>query len=81
MRTSGRMALAQMQDDRVLRAALLARPRRAYALQPNDMVAYWRNQKWVHAGSMNYNKGSNGMGSQSFLAVLVRTLSWLTVAK
>lgn len=36
-----------MQDDRALRVALLARPRVSQELSPGDLVAYWRNQKWV----------------------------------
>ena len=47
LRTSARSALIQMQDDRALRVALLARPRTAVVFNPGDMVAYWRNQKWI----------------------------------
>ena len=47
MRTTARMTLIQMQDDRALRVALLARPRRAMCFKAGDMVAYWRNQKWI----------------------------------
>eukprot|EP00435_Cladocopium_sp_Y103_P003701 s6229_g1.t1 len=47
MRTTARTALIQMQDDRALRVALLARPRVAQEFVPGDLVAYWRNQKWV----------------------------------
>ena len=54
MRTTARSALIQMQDDRALRVSLLARPRTSTEFVPGDMVAYWRNQKWVqgslHAG-------------------------------
>lgn len=47
IRTAARTALVQMQDDRALRVALLARPRVEMTFNPGDMVAYWRNQKWV----------------------------------
>ena len=47
IRTAARTALIQMQDDRSLRVALLARPRVNPEFTPGDLVAYWRNQKWV----------------------------------
>eukprot|EP00435_Cladocopium_sp_Y103_P017727 s923_g4.t1 len=47
MRASARVALAKLQDDRALRVALLARPRRSYDFKPGDTVAYWRDQKWT----------------------------------
>ena len=47
MRTAARTALIQMQDDRAMRVALLARPRKAVTFSPGDLAAYWRNQKWV----------------------------------
>eukprot|EP00435_Cladocopium_sp_Y103_P073746 s182_g45.t1 len=47
MRTTARTALIQMQDDRALRVSLLARPRVTVDFQPGDLVAYWRDQKWV----------------------------------
>ena len=47
MRVTARTALAQMQDDRAMRVALLARPRRPVDVQPGSLVAYWRDQKWV----------------------------------
>lgn len=48
MRTTARLALVKLQDDRAMRVALLARPRRGYDFKPGDNVAYWRDQKWVH---------------------------------
>ena len=48
MRVTARVALARMQDDRALRVALLARPRRNFEFKPGDLVAYWRSQKWVN---------------------------------
>eukprot|EP00435_Cladocopium_sp_Y103_P075218 s4_g55.t1 len=48
MRVSARIALAKLQDDRALRVALLARPRRTYDFKPGMAVAYWRDQKWVN---------------------------------
>ena len=47
MRTTARSALIQMQDDRALRVALLARPRVSREFAPGDLVAYWRDQKWI----------------------------------
>ena len=46
MRTTARQALISMQDDRAMRVALLARPRRKLDFHPGDLVAYWRSQKW-----------------------------------
>ena len=46
MRTSARKALMEMQDDRAMRVALLARPRKPQDFRSGDLVAYWRNQKW-----------------------------------
>ena len=47
MRTAARQALIQLQDDRSIRVALNARPRVNHDYQPGDLVAYWRDQKWV----------------------------------
>eukprot|EP00435_Cladocopium_sp_Y103_P063629 s214_g25.t1 len=47
MRTTARVALARLQDDRALRVALLARPRRSFDFKPGESVAYWRCQKWI----------------------------------
>lgn len=49
MRIAARMALTKMQNDRSLRMALLARPRRYIPFQPGDLMAYWRNQKWIQS--------------------------------
>eukprot|EP00435_Cladocopium_sp_Y103_P021217 s3154_g5.t1 len=48
MRVTARTALAKLQDDRALRVALSARPRRSFDFKPGSVVAYWRDQKWVH---------------------------------
>ena len=42
MRTTGRIALGRLQDDRAMRVALPARPRRSFEFKPGDPVAYWR---------------------------------------
>eukprot|EP00435_Cladocopium_sp_Y103_P056621 s837_g19.t1 len=47
MRTTARIALARLQDDRAMRVALLARPRKQFDFKPGDSVAYWRCQKWI----------------------------------
>ena len=54
LRTTARLALIRMQDDRALRVSLLARPRRVVDFQPGDLVAYWRSQKWVK-GQLHQN--------------------------
>ena len=46
MRTTARKAILEMQDDRAMRVALLARPRRSLDFRSGDLVAYWRSQKW-----------------------------------
>lgn len=53
MRTAARQALIQMQDDRALRVAFLARPRVTMPFSPGDLAAYWRNQKWVNGTLQN----------------------------
>ena len=47
VRTAARQAVIQLQDDRSLRLALAARSRCVSEFPPGEMVAYWRNQKWV----------------------------------
>ena len=47
IRTSARKAVLELQDNRTLRVALLARPRTSLEYPPGSLVAYWRNQKWV----------------------------------
>ena len=47
IRTSARKAVLELQDNRTLRVALLARPRTNLEYPPGSLVAYWRNQKWV----------------------------------
>ena len=52
IRLSAREAVIRLQDDRSLRLALAARPRVVEEFKPGDMVAYWRNQKWVQGKLM-----------------------------
>ena len=52
IRLSAREAVIRLQDDRSLRLALAARPRVVEDFKPGDMVAYWRNQKWVQGKLM-----------------------------
>ena len=47
IRTSARKAVLELQDNRSLRVALLARPRTNLEYPPGSLVAYWRNQKWI----------------------------------
>ena len=63
LRTTARLALIQMQDDRALRVALLARPRVSKDFVPGDLVAYWRDQKWI--------KGSLQLGGQWYGTAVV----------
>ena len=46
MRLAARKAVLSLQDDRLLRRALLARPRSDRSFASGDVVAYWRDQKW-----------------------------------
>ena len=43
MRTAARKSLIEARDDRALRVALLAQPRKAQDFRSKDLVAYWRN--------------------------------------
>eukprot|EP00435_Cladocopium_sp_Y103_P020594 s2229_g5.t1 len=47
VRASARKAVLALQDDKVLRRALLARPRKDRPFVSGDVVAYWRDQKWA----------------------------------
>ena len=47
VRTAARQAVIQLQDDRSLRLAIAARSRCVTEFPPGEMVAYWRNQKWI----------------------------------
>ena len=47
IRTTARKAVLELQDDVALRKALNARPRVVHDYKSGDLVAYWRNQKWV----------------------------------
>ena len=46
VRNAARRAVLALQDDRTLRKALLARPRRDKPFSAGEVVAYWRDQKW-----------------------------------
>ena len=46
VRNAARRAVLSLQDDRTLRKALLARPRRDKPFIAGEVVAYWRDQKW-----------------------------------
>ena len=47
IRQTARKAVIEMQDDKSLRRAIAARPRVVYSFRPGDLVAYWRQQKWI----------------------------------
>eukprot|EP00435_Cladocopium_sp_Y103_P050118 s180_g15.t1 len=46
VRLAARKAVLALQDDKILKRALLARPRRDRPFASGDVVAYWRDQKW-----------------------------------
>ena len=46
IRTSARKAVIELQDDKALRQALLARPRVSVEFAAGELVAYWREQKY-----------------------------------
>ena len=46
VRNAARRAVLSLQDDRTLRKALLARPRRDKPFTAGEVVAFWRDQKW-----------------------------------
>lgn len=71
MRLTARTALAQMQDSKAMRKALLARPRRAFDFVPGQCVAYWRNQKWVQGQLM---QGGRWHGPAVVLGTVGRNL-------
>lgn len=71
LRTTARTAIVQLQDDRALRVALLARPRRYVEYSPGDMVAYWRNQKWVQG---KLEQGGKWYGTAIVLGKVGRNL-------
>jgi hypothetical protein len=47
LRLTARKAVIELQDDKAIRLALNARPRKAVDFQPGDYVCYWRHQKCV----------------------------------
>jgi hypothetical protein len=49
IRAAARKAVIELQDDRALRQALLARPRVPVEFQAGELVAYWRKQKYSKA--------------------------------
>ena len=49
VRASAREAVVELQDDRALRQALLARPRVSQDFRAGELVAYWRQQKYSQA--------------------------------
>ena len=71
MRVAARVALTKMQDDRALRVALLARPRKTVVFNPGDLVAYWRNQKWVQG---QLHQGGQWYGTAVVLGQVGRNL-------
>ena len=60
IRYSAKKAILEMQDDRSMRRALAARPRLARNFRAGDIVAYWRDQKWIQG---KLSKGGRWYGS------------------
>ena len=83
LRTSARLALIRMQDDRALHVSLLARPRRTVDFQPGDLVAYWRSQKWIK-GSLQlggrWHGGATVLGKVGRNLILLHRRQLLRVA-
>ena len=46
IRHAAKKAILELQDDKSMCRALAARPRLARNFRPEDIVAYWRDQKW-----------------------------------
>eukprot|EP00435_Cladocopium_sp_Y103_P050219 s645_g15.t1 len=71
LRTTAREAVLELQDDRTLRRAMLARPRREKPFASGDIVAYWRDQKW-NQGLVS--KGGRWYGSGVVLGLIGRNV-------
>ena len=71
LRNTARKAVLELHDDRTLRKALLARPRRDKPFASGDVVAYWRDQKW-HQGLLS--KGGKWYGSGVVLGLIGRNV-------
>ena len=71
LRLSARRAVIELQDDKAIRLALNARPRKAVDFQPGDYVCYWRNQKWIQG---KLNQGGRWYGCAIVLGAVGRNL-------
>eukprot|EP00435_Cladocopium_sp_Y103_P018812 s3028_g4.t1 len=56
IRQTARKAVLDLQDNKALRQALLARPRVSIPFAPGDLVAYWRSQKWIQGELHNQGR-------------------------
>ena len=56
IRNTARKAVLDLQDNKSLRSALLARPRISVPFAPGDLVAYWRSQKWIQGELHNQGR-------------------------
>ena len=70
-RASARSAVLSLQDDKVLRRALLARPRRDRPFSSGDVVAYWRDQKWAQGV---LSQGTQWYGSGVVMGLIARNV-------
>ena len=68
IRTAARKAVLELQDDKTLRRAMLARPRHDKPFVAGDIVAYWRDQTW------NQSKGGKWYGSGVVLGLIGRNV-------
>eukprot|EP00435_Cladocopium_sp_Y103_P012259 s60_g3.t1 len=59
-RAAARKALVELQDSKGLRRALAARPRKDLSFSSDDIIAYWRDQKWNNG---KLTKGGRWYGS------------------
>ena len=67
IRTAARKAVLELQDDKTLRRAMLARPRHDKPFVAGDIVAYWRDQTW-NQGLLS--KGGKWYGSGVVLGLI-----------
>ena len=58
IRTAARKAVVELQDDKALRQALLARPRVPVEFQAGELVAYWRGAEILQGSGYRHPRRS-----------------------
>ena len=56
VRHAARRAVLELQDNKALRLALAAKPRHQKELEPGQLAAYWRTQKWEQGQLNNHGR-------------------------